>query len=100
MGQGQETARRPRLVGEWVDEQRELREQLEEIKAAILKARQEWFSVKGVAALTGLSTKRIRRAIKRGELVVSNAGSDNRALYRIGRQDIETWISSMRLKQG
>jgi hypothetical protein len=84
-------------VGRW---QRELAECLQQVNTVLAKTQHEWVSVKGAAALTGLSTKRIRRAIKRGELVVYNAGSGSRATDRIGRIDIETWMASMRLKQG
>lgn len=54
--------------------------------------RQEWFSVKQAAALTGLSQDHIRRAVVGGTLPVSNVGTPDRPLYRISRRDIDEWM--------
>jgi excisionase family DNA binding protein len=60
---------------------------------------QEWFSIEETAALTGLSPKHIRRAIKRRQLQCSNVGGEKRPTYRIARNQIEAWMAANVVKQ-
>jgi hypothetical protein len=63
---------------------------------------QEWLEVKDVARVTGLSSKHILRAIKRGELICSNpalAGA-KKPTYRIARKHLDTWMERCQVKQG
>ena len=69
---------------------------LEKLKAALEKPPQEWFSIKGAAALTDLSPDHIRRHVTAGMLPVSNLGTFEKPLYRIHRKDIEEWMSKRR----
>jgi excisionase family DNA binding protein len=63
---------------------------------------QEWFSVKQAAVLTGLSSKHIRRAIKRGELLCSDMALEGatKPTYRIARTHLATWMERCQLRQG
>src|SRR5262245_55657780 len=61
---------------------------------------QEWYSIKQVAALTGLSRRHVMRAIKQGRLLCSNVGTDKRATYRISHDDIESWMRTCQLRVG
>jgi excisionase family DNA binding protein len=70
------------------------------MKKAEEESRQEYLSVEQVAAMCGLESKFIRRAMKRGELPHSNVGSEKRATYRISRQDIVAWMQERQVKQG
>ena len=54
--------------------------------------RQEWFSIKEAAKLTGLSEDHIRRAVVGGVLPCSNVGTPSRALYRISRDSVARWM--------
>lgn len=61
--------------------------------------RQEWFSIKQAAALTGLEPKHIWRATRQGKLACSNLGvGEKRATIRIARRDIEAWAEAGRVK--
>jgi hypothetical protein len=72
---------------------------LDRLAAKVEKPPQEWYSVQQTAAITGLSPKHIRRAIRRGELSCSDLGSGKRSMPRVARQDIENWFKANRLKQ-
>lgn len=62
----------------------------------------EYLSIKGVAQLTALSSKHIRRAVVSGELPSVPAGSagSGRPTYRIARTDVDRWLESKRPRQG
>ena len=62
------------------------------LERAVTQPAQAWFSIKGAAALTGLSPAHIRRAVTGGTLACSNVGSMDRPTYRISREDIEEWM--------
>ncbi len=70
------------------------------MKKAEEESRQEYLCVKKAAAMCGLESKHIRRAMKRGEIPYSNVGSEKRATYRIARQDIVAWMQGRQVKQG
>jgi hypothetical protein len=53
---------------------------------------QQWFSIKGTAAITGLSTRHIRRAIHAGHLRASNQGTPDRPVYFVSREAIDEWM--------
>ncbi len=55
-------------------------------------APQEWFSISDAAALVGLSTKHLRRALTGGTLPASNVGTPDRPLYRISRAELSAWM--------
>jgi excisionase family DNA binding protein len=55
---------------------------------------EEYLSIKRAAALAGLSPTKIRREIKAGRLLASNAGTPLRPLYRIQRTDLEHWLEN------
>jgi hypothetical protein len=55
---------------------------VERLKENLKLPPQEWFSIKEAAALTGLSLKKIRGAIKNGELVCSNESSEEGPRFR------------------
>jgi hypothetical protein len=65
------------------------------------KPEQEWFSVEETAAIVGVESKHIRRAIDAGKLVPADItlGSDGRAFYRISRQDINDWMDATKIKR-
>jgi hypothetical protein len=69
---------------------------IEESVARLLQlgeeARQEWLSIRQVAAITGLSGSHIRRAVKSVELLASNAGTPDRPAWRIARADLADWM--------
>ena len=65
---------------------------VEELKNRLEMPPQELFSIRQAAALTGLSYKHIRRAVKKGELSCSNLGGDKRPTLRIARRDIDAWV--------
>jgi len=56
----------------------------------------EWLSVAQAAQVTGLSATTIRRAIGGRDLAASNMGSDQRPLWRIGRQELAEWMSKQK----
>lgn len=55
----------------------------------------EWLSINEVSRLTGLSTKTIRRVIRKGALRASVIASDaRRPTWRIARADLDTFMNS------
>ena len=68
------------------------------VEALLARPQREYLSIKEAAALCGVSTKHIRRAIKSGELPCSNVGGKKRATYRIARQAIAAWMEANRVK--
>ena len=52
----------------------------------------EYISIKGAAALSGLSEKTIRRAIHKGSLPASDVGTDDLPHYRIAKADFSAWM--------
>jgi excisionase family DNA binding protein len=56
------------------------------------EARQEWLSIRQAAAVTGLSDTHVRRAVKKGELPASNAGTTGHPIWRIARLDLAQWM--------
>lgn len=54
---------------------------------------QEWFSIRQVAQITGLSDDHIRRAVKAGKIPSSDVGNTDRPIYRIKKKDIEDFMS-------
>lgn len=80
---------------------RELVARLERIEAKLDQLiqmreaeQQAWFSIKEVAARTGLSASHIRRALKASELPASNNGSNLHPIWRIARNDLDEWMKS------
>jgi excisionase family DNA binding protein len=65
---------------------------LQDLTAAAERPRQEWFDIKEVAAMTGLSDTHVRRAIIGGTLLASNMGTPDRSIYRVRYSDIEAWM--------
>ncbi len=67
-----------------------------------LEIPQEWCSVKQASVLTGLSSKHIRRAIKRGELLCSDMALEgaSKPTYRIARTHLAAWMERCQLRQG
>jgi excisionase family DNA binding protein len=60
----------------------------------------ELYSVKEVAAMTGLKTKHIYRAIDLGKLPKYDvANGDKRASIRIHRRDIDAWVETCKVNQ-
>ena len=56
------------------------------------EARQEWLSISQAAAVTGLSTSHVRRAVRSGQLTASNTGTRDRPVWRIARRDLDAWM--------
>jgi excisionase family DNA binding protein len=55
----------------------------------------EWMTVEQAAQFAGVSTKTIRRAIRKGELAASNVrGSSRRPTWRIKRSDLEGFMKN------
>lgn len=57
---------------------------------------QEWFSIKEVAALTGLSEDHVRRNVTSGRLPAAHQGTFDKPHYRIHRPDIDEWMVKRR----
>ncbi len=85
------------LFRQLLDQQEEIIGRLDRLET---KTIQEYLSVEQTAATVGVSTKHVRRAMKRGELPYSNIGTNQRATYRIARHDIQTWMESKRVRHG
>jgi hypothetical protein len=75
---------------------------LRKLEEALEQSSQEWFSITRAAKWTGLSAKHIRRAIKHGELLCSDAALEGaaRPTYRIARSHLTAWLERKQLKQG
>lgn len=52
----------------------------------------EFYSIKGAAAVVGVSVDHIRRAVVAGSLACSNVGTMGRPTYRIARADLLAWV--------
>lgn len=82
-------------------------ERLEEVTKLLLRierdllvSQQGYLTIRQAAAFTGLSTKHIRRAMTRGELVCYDAGlGTKRKVIRIARKDIVAWMESRQVRQ-
>jgi len=72
---------------------------LDVFEQALQRAQLAYLSIEQAASLTGLSTKHIRRAVKKGELACSNVGGEKRPTYRIPRDAIEGWMRANRVRQ-
>lgn len=53
---------------------------------------QEYFSIKNCAAVAGLSTDHIRKAVVGGTLVASDVGTKDHPLYRIHKDSLNKWM--------
>lgn len=53
---------------------------------------QEYFSVNQVAKRLNMDARRIREAIKRGDLNAHRLGAGDRGDYRIGESDLGDWL--------
>jgi len=80
------------LVQTLLAQQTELLERVMKLAEAVERGQQDWYSVQNAAARTGLSAKHIWRAIVGGTLPASNVGTHDRALYRVSREDLNTWM--------
>jgi excisionase family DNA binding protein len=60
------------------------------------RPRQEYYSLRDAAAIVGVSTSRIRQALREGDLSFSDIGGEGRATYRISREDIRQWLEAKR----
>jgi excisionase family DNA binding protein len=69
------------------------------LELSLEQPRQDWFGIEQVAAMTGLSSKHIYRAIKKGELACSNVGGEKRPTYRIAREAVARWMEANRVRQ-
>lgn len=78
-----------------------LHEKVDTLIANLAKPPTELFSIKQVAAMAGVQTKHIRRAIKQGKLPCHNmSNGEKRATIRISRNDFDTWVASCRVNHG
>ena len=60
------------------------------------RADADYLSIKDAAALTGLSSTTIRRAIKSSTLPASDLGTLAHSHYRIARSDLTAWMEKNR----
>ena len=75
------------------DPMKEILHRLDKLQQSLDQPKQEWFSIKQAAVLTGLSADHVRRAVTGGTLQCSNVGTNDRPTYPcISRKDIEDWM--------
>jgi hypothetical protein len=65
---------------------------LESLLLGLKKPQAEWLSIKGAAAVMGLSPDYVRRAVIGGVLASSNVGTPDRPCYRISRGAIAAFM--------
>lgn len=82
-----------------LDEDRIVESLKEKLLPLLSASLQRYLSIEQAASYAGLSTKHIRRAVKREELPCSNVGGSKRPTYRIDRQHIDAWMDARRVRQ-